>query len=110
MMAEPVAGRIFLSREEICPEYFFEDEPWHRIETAGTPGMAPGDAPCGHPAPSHRAMQPQGVDGIERTGRQMTASARQERRDEITIKINESEERSDQDFPKGFRGGDSWKY
>lgn len=65
MMTEAVAGRIFLSRQETVLIDFFKDEPWHRVETAGSPGMAPGDAPGSHPTPSDRAVQPQCIDGIE---------------------------------------------
>jgi len=77
-MFQPVAGRISFLKEEFTRKGIFEKIPGNGIETMGPPWMTAGNTPGGKPAAQQRAMKFQGVDGIDGTGGEMSASTRQQ--------------------------------
>jgi hypothetical protein len=74
-MLQPVAGRISFFEGGMIGQGIFEEEPWYRIKTMGSPGVAAGDPFACKPDAKQRAMKLYRIDGIDGAGRKMPASA-----------------------------------
>ena len=102
-MLQPVAGRVLFFPPDavfIQPD-LFEYKKRYGIDAVRSPGMASQDAGCRHKGSPCRAVDFNGVEGINGAGGVVAASAGQQRRDKIFVKIYQENEGKAYDFSEG---------